>query len=141
MSNILSSLLWMFKAVFKFHHSLQLLNCLENKLIWSFEYYSLFLTNGVLLETAGNPETWKHTTSVWLLQFCAKNVGNPALNTRPTILNHFFVHFYFFRDGFVKSLISNNYCQNVRVRMKCNHLMQREILLLIQNKREKMPLK
>jgi hypothetical protein len=35
-----------------------------------------------------------------------ENAGNPALNTRPTILN-LFVHFYYFIDGLVKSFISN----------------------------------
>jgi hypothetical protein len=40
-----------------------------------------------------------------------ENVGNPALNTRPTILNNFFVYFYYFRDVLVKSLISNIYGQ------------------------------
>jgi hypothetical protein len=46
--------------------------------------------------------------------FVHENVGNPALNTRPTILKHFFVNFYYFRDGLVKNLISNIYCQNIR---------------------------
>jgi hypothetical protein len=47
--------------------------------------------------------------------FVHENVGNPALNTRPTILNHFFVHFYNFRDGLVKSLNSNIYSKNFRL--------------------------
>jgi hypothetical protein len=47
--------------------------------------------------------------------FVHENVGNPALNTRPTIFNHFFGHFYYFRDGLVKSLISNIYPQNTRL--------------------------
>jgi hypothetical protein len=69
--------------------------------------------------------------------FVHENVGNPALNTRPTILNLFFVHFYSFGDGLVKSLISNIYCQNIRLWMKCNHLKKREILSLTQNESEK----
>jgi hypothetical protein len=42
--------------------------------------------------------------------------------------NNVFVHFYYFRDRLVKSLISNIYCQNI------SHLIQREILSLTQNK-------
>jgi hypothetical protein len=37
-----------------------------------------------------------------------ENVGNPALNTRPTILS-LFVHFYYFSDGLAKGLIANFY--------------------------------
>jgi hypothetical protein len=33
------------------------------------------------------------------------------------------VHFYHFRDGSVKSLISNMYNQNIRSWIKCNHWM------------------
>jgi hypothetical protein len=64
------------------------------------------------------------------------NVGNPALNTRPTILNHFFVNFYYFRDGLVKNLTSNIY-----IKISGMNEMQREILSLTQNKSGKMPLK
>jgi hypothetical protein len=70
--------------------------------------------------------------------FVHENVGNPALNTRPTIFKLFFVYFYYFRGGLVKSLISNIYHLNIRLWMKCNHLMQRENFSLTQNKSEKM---
>jgi hypothetical protein len=55
-------------------------------------------------------------TSVIATILRVKNVVNQALNTRPTILYvQFFVHFYNFRDGLVKSLISNIYCKNIRL--------------------------
>jgi hypothetical protein len=80
--------------------------------------------------------------------FVHENVGNPALNTRPTILNHFIVHFYYFRDGLAKKLEIDfskiNVCiylQNIKLCMKSNYLKQREILSLTQHKSETMPLK
>jgi hypothetical protein len=43
------------------------------------------------------------------------NVGNPALNTRPTILNSFLVHFYYFRDSLVKNFISKHLSSKYQV--------------------------
>jgi hypothetical protein len=65
----------------------------------------------------------------------------PSFKHQTNYFKPFFVHLYYFRDGLVKSLISNIYCQNIRLWMKCNHLTQIEILLVTQNKSEKMPLK
>jgi hypothetical protein len=68
--------------------------------------------------------------------FVRENAGNPFLNTVPTIFNHFCA-FNYFRDGLVKSLISNTYLHNIRLRMKCNNLMQREMFITIAKQSEK----
>jgi hypothetical protein len=70
--------------------------------------------------------------------FVHENVGNPTLNIRPTI---FFVNFHYSRDGLAKNLISNIYCQDIRLWINYIHLMHREILSQTQNKSEEMPLK
>jgi hypothetical protein len=78
-------------------------------------------TNGIELVTqslnAFQSKQVQHKTNrrvFFILLLVHENVDNPALNTRPTIFNPFFVHFYHFRDGSVKSLISNMYNQNIR---------------------------
>jgi hypothetical protein len=67
---------------------------------------------------------------------CMK-IWQPSFKHQTNNFKPFFVHFYYFRDGLVKILISNKYCQNIRLWMKCNHLTQREILSQMQNKSEK----
>jgi hypothetical protein len=79
--------------------------------------------------------------AVSLLRFCAWKCWRPSFKHQTNNFKLFFVHFYDFRNGLVKSLISNIYSQNIRLWWKCNHLMQRAILSLTQNKSEKMPIK
>jgi hypothetical protein len=80
-------------------------------------------------------EVWLILFHLPLLQFCAWKCWQPSFQTNN--FKPFFVHFYYCRDGLVKSLISNIYSQNMRLWMKSNHLMQREILSVMQNKSEK----